>query len=84
MADQQTNNKLSEEERMKQMAAQMRAAEYKGLSEEEIQERERQKEMRRKKTSAAGPRSRFLWKVKRRKNIMITTMHGRRTWALTA
>ncbi|MCD7738564.1 MAG: TIGR02452 family protein, partial [Lachnospiraceae bacterium] len=29
--------------------AQMRAAEYKGLSEEEIQERERQKEMRRKK-----------------------------------
>ncbi len=31
------------------MAAQMRAAEYKGLSEEEIQERERQKEMRRKK-----------------------------------
>ncbi|MCD7752056.1 MAG: TIGR02452 family protein [Lachnospiraceae bacterium] len=49
MADQQTNNKLSEEERMKQMAAQMRAAEYKGLSEEEIQERERQKEMRRKK-----------------------------------
>ncbi|MCD8222157.1 MAG: TIGR02452 family protein [Clostridiales bacterium] len=49
MADQQTNNKLSEEERMKQMAAQMRAAEYKGLSEEEIQERERLKEMRRKK-----------------------------------
>ncbi|MCD8004233.1 MAG: TIGR02452 family protein [Oscillospiraceae bacterium] len=31
------------------MAAQMRAAEYKGLSEDEIQERERQKEMRRKK-----------------------------------
>ncbi|MCD8347201.1 MAG: TIGR02452 family protein [Lachnospiraceae bacterium] len=42
MADQQT-------ERMKQMAAQMRAAEYKGLSEEEIQEKERLKEMRRKK-----------------------------------
>ncbi len=49
MADLKTNNNLSEEERMKQMAAQMRAAEYKGLSEEEIQERERQKEMRRKK-----------------------------------
>ncbi|MCD8130277.1 MAG: TIGR02452 family protein [Lachnospiraceae bacterium] len=49
MAKQQTNNELSDEERMKQMAAQMRAAEYKGLSEEKIQERERQKEMRRKK-----------------------------------
>ncbi|MCD8108639.1 MAG: TIGR02452 family protein [Clostridiales bacterium] len=49
MADLKTNNQLSEEESMKQMAAQMRAAEYKGLSEEEIQERERQKEMRRKK-----------------------------------
>ncbi len=49
MADLETNNQLSEEERMKQMAAQMRAAEYKGLSEEEIQERERQKEIRRKK-----------------------------------
>ncbi len=49
MADKQTSNELSDEERMKQMAAQMRAAEYKGLSEEEIQERERQKEMRRKK-----------------------------------
>jgi len=49
MAELKTNKELSEEERMKQMAAQMRAAEYKGLSEEEIQERERQKEMRRKK-----------------------------------
>ncbi|MCD8347486.1 MAG: TIGR02452 family protein, partial [Lachnospiraceae bacterium] len=49
MADLKTNNKLSEEERMKQMAEQMQAAEYKGLSEEEIRERERQKEMRRKK-----------------------------------
>ncbi len=49
MADLNTNDQLSEEERMKQMAQQMRAAEYKGLSEEEIQERERQKEMRRKK-----------------------------------
>ncbi|MCD7868304.1 MAG: TIGR02452 family protein [Clostridiales bacterium] len=49
MADEQTNRELSEEERMKQMAAQMRASEYKGLSEEEIQERERLKEMRRKK-----------------------------------
>ncbi|MCD8149823.1 MAG: TIGR02452 family protein [Clostridiales bacterium] len=34
------------EEQLKQMAAQMRATEYKGLSEEEIQERERQKEVR--------------------------------------
>ncbi|MCD8230449.1 MAG: TIGR02452 family protein [Clostridiales bacterium] len=34
------------EEQLKQMAAQMRTAEYKGLSEEEIQERERQKEVR--------------------------------------
>ncbi len=49
MADLKTDKELSEEERMKQMATQMRAAEYKGLSEEEIQERERQKEMRRKK-----------------------------------
>ncbi|MCC8106396.1 MAG: TIGR02452 family protein [Clostridiales bacterium] len=49
MADFKTGKELSEEERMKQMAAQMRAAEYKGLSEEEIQERERLKEMRRKK-----------------------------------
>ncbi|MCD8147329.1 MAG: TIGR02452 family protein [Clostridiales bacterium] len=49
MAEQETNKALSEEERLKQMAAQMRAREYQGLSEEEIQERERQKEMRRKK-----------------------------------
>ncbi|MCC8102326.1 MAG: TIGR02452 family protein [Clostridiales bacterium] len=49
MAELKTNNQLSEEERIKQMAAQMRGAEYKGLSKEEIQERERQKEMRRKK-----------------------------------
>lgn len=49
MADLKTGKELSEEERMKQMAAQMRAAEYKGLSEEEIQEREWLKEMRRKK-----------------------------------
>ncbi|MCD8325871.1 MAG: hypothetical protein LUC90_04045 [Lachnospiraceae bacterium] len=40
MADLKTGKELSEEERMKQMAAQMRAAEYKGLSEEEIQEKE--------------------------------------------
>lgn len=49
MSNQQASKKLSEEERIKQMAAQMRAAEYKGLSEEEIRERERQKEMRKKK-----------------------------------
>jgi len=52
MAEQNTNQALSEEERLKQMAAQMRAREYQGLSEEEIQERERQKEMRRKKNIA--------------------------------
>ncbi|MCD8025535.1 MAG: TIGR02452 family protein [Clostridiales bacterium] len=40
---------ISDEEKLKQMAAQMRALEYKGLSEEEIWERERQKEARRKK-----------------------------------
>ncbi|MCD8328939.1 MAG: TIGR02452 family protein [Ruminococcus sp.] len=39
---------LPEEERLKQLAAQMRSAEYAGLSEEEIQQRERQKEMRKK------------------------------------
>ncbi|MCD8082611.1 MAG: TIGR02452 family protein [Clostridiales bacterium] len=49
MAEQETNRELSEEERFKRLAEQMRAAEYRGLSEEEIQERERQKEMRRKK-----------------------------------
>ncbi|MCD7770194.1 MAG: TIGR02452 family protein [Oscillospiraceae bacterium] len=43
---------LSDEERMKQLAAQMRAAEYQGLSEEEIQEREQQKELRRKQNIA--------------------------------
>ncbi|MCD8366805.1 MAG: TIGR02452 family protein [Clostridiales bacterium] len=52
MAEQEMNKALSEEERLKQMAAQMRAREYQGLSEEEIQERERQKEMRRKKNIA--------------------------------
>ncbi|MCC8182713.1 MAG: TIGR02452 family protein [Clostridiales bacterium] len=52
MAEQNTNQALSEEERLKQMAAQMRAREYQGLSEEEIQERGRQKEMRRKKNVA--------------------------------
>ncbi|MCC8191663.1 MAG: TIGR02452 family protein [Ruminococcus sp.] len=39
---------LSEEERLKQLAAKMRNAEYAGLSEEEIQQRERQKEMKKK------------------------------------
>ncbi|MCC8098633.1 MAG: TIGR02452 family protein [Clostridiales bacterium] len=52
MAEQEIKKELSEEERLKQMAAQMRAREYQGLSEEEIQERERQKEMRRKKNIA--------------------------------
>ncbi|MCD8051101.1 MAG: TIGR02452 family protein [Clostridiales bacterium] len=49
MAEQNTNQAVSEEDRLKQLAAQMRAREYQGLSEEEIQERERQKEMRKKK-----------------------------------
>ncbi|MCD8096449.1 MAG: TIGR02452 family protein [Lachnospiraceae bacterium] len=49
MAEQEINREVSEEERLMQLAAQVRAAEYKGLSEEEIQERERQKEMRRKR-----------------------------------
>ena len=52
MAEQNTNQTRSEEERLKQMAAQMRAREYQGLSEEEIQERERQKEMRKRKNIA--------------------------------
>ncbi|MCD8383029.1 MAG: TIGR02452 family protein [Clostridiales bacterium] len=52
MSEQEVRKELSESERLKQMAAQMRAAEYKGLSEAEIQERERQKEMRRKKNIA--------------------------------
>ncbi|MCD7918810.1 MAG: TIGR02452 family protein [Clostridiales bacterium] len=52
MAEQEIKKELSEEERLKQIAAQMRAREYQGLSEEEIQERERQKEMRRKKNIA--------------------------------
>ncbi len=65
MAEQEIKKELSEEDRekrsfgsaagrqwLKQMAAQMRAREYQGLSEEEIQERERQKEMRRKKKIA--------------------------------
>ncbi|MCD7891833.1 MAG: TIGR02452 family protein [Ruminococcus sp.] len=45
----QEAKEISEEEKLKQMAAQMRAMEYKGLSEEEIQERERQKEICKKK-----------------------------------
>ncbi len=49
MAEQEIKKERSEEERLKQLAAQMRAREYQGLSEEEIQERERQKEMRKKK-----------------------------------
>ncbi len=49
MAEQEIKEEMPDAERMKQMAAQMRAAEYKGLTEEEIAERERQKEMRRKK-----------------------------------
>ncbi|MCC8358068.1 MAG: TIGR02452 family protein [Oscillospiraceae bacterium] len=52
MAEQERNIDLSETERMKQLAAQMRAAEYQGLSEAEIQERERQKELRRKQNIA--------------------------------
>ncbi|MCD7843681.1 MAG: TIGR02452 family protein, partial [Clostridiales bacterium] len=65
MAEQNTNQTVSEEDRekrsfgsaagrqrLKQLAAQMRAREYQGLSEEEIQQRERQKEMRKKKNIA--------------------------------
>ncbi len=52
MTEQETNKALSEEERLKQLAAQMREREYQGLSEAEIQEKERQKEMRRKKNIA--------------------------------
>ncbi|MCD8332200.1 MAG: TIGR02452 family protein [Oscillospiraceae bacterium] len=49
MAEQDANRDHSEEEKLKQLAAQMRAAEYQGLSEEEIQEREQQKEQRKKR-----------------------------------
>lgn len=49
MAEQKSKKELSDEERLKQMAAQMRAEEYKGLSDEEIREREHQKEMLKKK-----------------------------------
>ncbi|MCD8300572.1 MAG: TIGR02452 family protein [Clostridiales bacterium] len=52
MAEKQINTDFMngmDENRLKQMAARMREAEYKGLSEEEIREREQQKEMRRKK-----------------------------------
>ncbi|MCD8054203.1 MAG: TIGR02452 family protein [Lachnospiraceae bacterium] len=52
MAEQNMNKAVPEEERLKQLAAQMREREYQGLSEVEIQERERQKEMRRKKNVA--------------------------------
>lgn len=52
MAEQEIKKELSEEERLKQLAAQMQAAEYQGLSETEIQDRKRQKEMRRKKNVA--------------------------------
>ncbi|MCD7828140.1 MAG: TIGR02452 family protein [Clostridiales bacterium] len=51
MAERETKE-VSEEEKLKQMAAQMREREYRGLSEEEIQEREKQKEMQRKKNIA--------------------------------
>ncbi|MCD7825225.1 MAG: TIGR02452 family protein [Clostridiaceae bacterium] len=49
MTKPEAEKNLSENERLKQLATQMCEAEYKGLSEEEIQEKERQKEMRRKK-----------------------------------
>lgn len=39
---------VSEEEKLKQLAAQMRAMENQGLSETKIQEKERQKEIRKK------------------------------------
>ena len=49
MADVNTNKETTEQEKLKQIAAQMRANEYKGLSEEEIQKKEQQKEMRKKR-----------------------------------
>ncbi|MCD8152627.1 MAG: TIGR02452 family protein, partial [Clostridiales bacterium] len=49
MGDRKTDRELSDEMRLKKLATQMEEAEYLGLSEEEIRERKRQKEMRRQK-----------------------------------
>lgn len=49
MAEQMTERELSDMMRLKKLAAQMEEAEYLGLSEEEIQDKKRQKEMRRQK-----------------------------------
>ncbi len=49
MAEQETEKELPENEQLKRLAAQMRKAEYEGLSEEEIQDKERQKEKRRRR-----------------------------------
>ncbi|MCC8150215.1 MAG: TIGR02452 family protein, partial [Lachnospiraceae bacterium] len=49
MTEQMTERELSDMMRLKKLAAQMEEAEYLGLSEEEIQEKKRQKEMRRQK-----------------------------------
>ncbi|MCC8014210.1 MAG: TIGR02452 family protein, partial [Eubacterium sp.] len=47
MAELKSQPELPEEEKLKQLAEKMREAEYKGLSEEEIKEKERQKEEKR-------------------------------------
>ncbi len=47
MDEKKTERELSDMMRLKKLAAQMEEAEYLGLSEEEIQEKKRQKEMRR-------------------------------------
>ncbi|MCD8364328.1 MAG: TIGR02452 family protein [Clostridiales bacterium] len=49
MAEEKTAQELSDMMRLKKLAAQMEAAEYLGLSEEEIRERKQKKEMRRQK-----------------------------------
>ena len=49
MTDRKTEQELSDMMRLKKLAAQMEAAEYLGLSEEEIQKRKQEKEMRRQK-----------------------------------
>ncbi|MCD8089449.1 MAG: TIGR02452 family protein [Clostridiales bacterium] len=47
MAELKSQPELPEEEKLKQLAKKMKEAEYKGLSEEEIKEKERQKEEKR-------------------------------------
>ncbi|MCD8315913.1 MAG: TIGR02452 family protein [Eggerthellaceae bacterium] len=49
MPENEMESPVADEEKMKEMAARMREAEYRGLTEEQIQEKERQKEMTKKK-----------------------------------